>query len=49
MVKAGLGVAFLPSSTLAMPELSGLWPSGVDHPGLTRRIAAVQKSVAESS
>lgn len=49
MVRAGLGVAFLPSSTLEMSELSGLVARRVDHPGLTRRIVAVRRSDAELS
>lgn len=44
MVKAGLGVALLPSATLEIEELSGLTSRPVHHPGLTRRIVAVQKS-----
>jgi len=43
MVKAGLGVAFLPSSSLEMAELSGLTSRAVNHPALTRRMVAVQK------
>jgi LysR family transcriptional regulator, carnitine catabolism transcriptional activator len=49
MVRAGLGVAFLPSSTLEMSELSGLVARRVEHPGLTRRIVAARKSGAEPS
>ncbi len=41
MVKAGLGVTFLPSSALEMSELSGLISRVVNHPGLTRKIVAV--------
>jgi DNA-binding transcriptional LysR family regulator len=44
MVKAGLGVAFLPSSTLEVSELSGLSSRIVKHPGLTRPIVAARKS-----
>jgi len=44
MVRAGLGVAFLPSAGLEISELSGLASRPVDHPGLTRRIAAVQRA-----
>jgi DNA-binding transcriptional LysR family regulator len=44
MVKAGLGVAFLPSAALEMSELTGLSSRVVNHPGLTRKIAAVQRS-----
>lgn len=49
MVRAGLGVAFLPSSALEMSELSGLVARRVDHPGLTRRMVAIQKTGAETS
>jgi DNA-binding transcriptional LysR family regulator len=49
MVRAGLGVTFLPSSTLEMSELTGLAARRVDHPGLTRRIVAIQRSGAELS
>jgi DNA-binding transcriptional LysR family regulator len=44
MVKAGLGVAFLPSSALELSELHGLASRVVEHPSLTRDIVAVQKS-----
>ena len=44
MAKAGLGVAFLPSSTLEVSELSELLSRVVNHPGLTRNIAAIGKT-----
>jgi len=44
MVKAGLGVAFLPSAAMEMAGFSGLTSRVVDHPGFTRRIVAVQRS-----
>lgn len=44
MVRAGLGVAFLPSSALEMSEMSGLESRPVSHPGVTRRIVAVQRA-----
>jgi DNA-binding transcriptional LysR family regulator len=44
MVKAGLGVAFLPSTTLEVHELSGLSSRVVNHPGLTRNIVAVRRA-----
>lgn len=49
MVRAGLGVAFLPSSTLEMSELTGLTARSVAHPGLTRKIVAVRKAGSELS
>jgi DNA-binding transcriptional LysR family regulator len=49
MVKAGLGIAFLPSSTLEMSELSGLVARRIDNPGLTRRIVAIQRSESAST
>ncbi len=44
MAKAGLGVTFLPSSTLEVSELSGLASRVVDYPGLTRNIVAIRKA-----
>jgi len=44
MVRAGLGVALLPSATLEVEELSGLVSRAVNQPGLTRRIVAVHKT-----
>lgn len=44
MVKAGLGITFLPSSALELSELSGMRSRVLNHPGLTRKIAAIQKS-----
>ena len=44
MVRAGLGIAFLPSAALEMSGLSGLTSRVVDHPGLARRIVAVQRA-----
>ena len=44
MVRAGLGVAFLPSSALEVSTLSGLQSREVNHPGLTRKIVAARKS-----
>lgn len=44
MVRAGLGIAFLPSAALEMSGLSGLTSRAVDHPGLARRIVAVQRA-----
>jgi DNA-binding transcriptional LysR family regulator len=44
MVKAGLGIAFLPSSTLEMSELGGLESRVVNHPGMTRKIVVAQRA-----
>ena len=44
MAKAGLGVAFLPTSTLEVSELTGLTSRVVDHPSLTRNIVAIRKT-----
>jgi DNA-binding transcriptional LysR family regulator len=44
MVRAGLGIAFLPSAALEMSELRGLVSRPVNHPGLTRRIVAVRRA-----
>jgi LysR family transcriptional regulator, carnitine catabolism transcriptional activator len=49
MVKAGLGVAFLPSAALELSELGGLSARVVNHPGLTRDIVAVQKAGRQPS
>jgi len=49
MVRAGLGVAFLPSAGLEISEMSGLASRPVNHPGLTRRIAAVQRAKRQLS
>ena len=44
MVRAGLGVAFLPSAGLEISEMSGLVSRPVNHAGLTRKIVAVQRA-----
>ncbi|MGH9765787.1 MAG: LysR substrate-binding domain-containing protein, partial [Blastocatellia bacterium] len=44
MVKAGLGVALLPSSACETGELTGLVARPVRHPALTRKIGVIQKS-----
>ena len=44
MVKAGLGVTFLPSSALEISELSGVRSRVLNHPALTRRILVAQKA-----
>jgi DNA-binding transcriptional LysR family regulator len=44
MVKAGLGVALLPSSASETGELTGLRSRPIKHPALTRDIGIVQKS-----
>lgn len=44
MVKAGLGVALLPSSAVETGELTGLRSRPVRHPGLTREIGVIQKA-----
>jgi DNA-binding transcriptional LysR family regulator len=44
MVKAGLGVTFLPSSALEVSELSGVRSRVLNHPALTRKIVVAQKS-----
>jgi DNA-binding transcriptional LysR family regulator len=44
MVKAGLGIAFLPSSMLDTTELSGIASRIVSEPGLTRQIVAIHRS-----
>jgi LysR family carnitine catabolism transcriptional activator len=44
MVKAGLGVTFLPSSALEVSELSGVRSRVVNHPALTRKIVVAQKT-----
>lgn len=49
MVRAGLGVAFLPSAGLEISEMSGLISRPVNHPGLTRRIAAAQRAKRQLS
>ncbi len=43
MVKAGLGVTFLPSSALEVSELSGVRSRVLNHPALTRKIVVAQK------
>jgi len=43
MVRAGLGVALLPSSALQTGELTGLRSRSVRHPALTREIGVIQK------
>jgi DNA-binding transcriptional LysR family regulator len=49
MVKAGLGVAFLPSSILEVSDLHGLAARTVAQPGLTRDIVAVERSGRQAS
>jgi DNA-binding transcriptional LysR family regulator len=44
MVKAGAGVALLPSSAFDTGELSGLRSRPIKHPALTREIGVIQKS-----
>jgi LysR family transcriptional regulator, carnitine catabolism transcriptional activator len=44
MVKAGLGVALLPSSAFETGGLSGLRSLPIKHPALTREIGVIQKS-----
>jgi DNA-binding transcriptional LysR family regulator len=44
MVKAGLGITFLPTSAFEASELGGLSSRILKEPGLTRRIVAIQKS-----
>ncbi len=44
MVKAGLGVTFLPSSALEVSELSGVRSRVLNHPALTRKIVVAQKA-----
>jgi DNA-binding transcriptional LysR family regulator len=44
MVKAGLGVTFLPSSALEVSELSGVRSRVLNHPALTRKIVAIHKA-----
>ncbi len=44
MVKAGLGVTFLPSSALEVSELSGVRSRVLNHPALTRKIVVAQKT-----
>ena len=44
MVKAGLGITFLPSSALEVSELTGVCSRVLNHPVLTRKIAAIQKT-----
>ncbi|QOY91230.1 LysR family transcriptional regulator [Paludibaculum fermentans] len=44
MVKAGLGITFLPTSAFEASELGGLGSRILKEPGLTRRIVAIQKS-----
>lgn len=44
MVKAGLGVTFLPSSALEVEELSGVRSRVLNHPALTRRIVVARKN-----
>jgi DNA-binding transcriptional LysR family regulator len=44
LVKAGLGVAFLPSSALEVSELSGLRSRVLSEAGLSRRIVAARRS-----
>ncbi|HVW10262.1 MAG TPA: LysR family transcriptional regulator [Bryobacteraceae bacterium] len=47
MVKAGLGIGFLPSSALEVEELRGVRSRILHHPGLTRKIV-VARSAARS-
>lgn len=44
MVKAGLGVALLPSSAFETGELTGLRSRPIKHPALTRKIGVIRKS-----
>jgi LysR family transcriptional regulator, carnitine catabolism transcriptional activator len=44
MVKAGLGVALLPSSASETGELTGLRSLPIKHPALTREIGVIQKA-----
>jgi len=44
MVKAGLGITFLPSSALEVSELSGVRSRVLNHPALTRKIVVAQKT-----
>jgi LysR family transcriptional regulator, carnitine catabolism transcriptional activator len=44
MVKAGLGLTFLPSSALEISELTGVRSRVLNHPALTRKIVVAQKS-----
>ncbi len=44
MVKAGLGVALLPSSAIETGELTGLCCRPIKHPALIREIGVIQKS-----
>lgn len=44
MVKAGLGIAFLPSSAMEVSGLVGLRSRIINHPALTRRIVLVKKA-----
>jgi DNA-binding transcriptional LysR family regulator len=43
MVRAGLGVALLPSSAFDTGELTGLCFRPIKHPGLTREIGVIEK------
>jgi DNA-binding transcriptional LysR family regulator len=49
MVRAGLGIAFVPSSALEISELGGLVAHRVAHPGLARQIVVARKTGAEPS
>jgi DNA-binding transcriptional LysR family regulator len=44
MVKAGLGVAILPSSAIQMGELAGLVTRPISHPAITRDLGILDKS-----
>jgi DNA-binding transcriptional LysR family regulator len=44
MVKAGLGIAILPSSAFEMGELTGLGVRPISHPELTREIGTIEKT-----
>ncbi len=44
MVKAGLGLTFLPSSALEVSELTGVRSRVLSHPTLTRKIVVAHKS-----
>lgn len=44
MVKAGLGIAFLPSSALEVEQLSGVRSRVLNHPALTRKIVMARKA-----
>lgn len=49
MVKAGLGVAILPSSAIQMGELAGLVTRPISHPVITRELGVLDKSARSLS